>query len=87
MVDRPQPYEQNREPTWELVEMLDGLLVSGGLFNVIQMNNLVPSAYDKIELTYTGSDLTGVVYWSGLAVVATLTLTYAAGRLTKVEKT
>lgn len=45
--------------------------------------------YDYISCSYTGSDMTGVVYKSGGAsgtVVATLTLTYNSGNLTSVTK-
>ncbi len=44
-------------------------------------------AYDSIELSYTGSDLTGVVYKISGATVATLTLTYVAGILQTITKT
>ena len=46
-------------------------------------------AHDYIAMTYTGSDLTGVVYktgGSGGTTVATLTLTYTGGNLTSVAK-
>jgi len=52
------------------------------------VNSLVPKEYDTIELSYTGSDVTGVVYKVGTTTVATLTLTYggAGGELTKVVR-
>lgn len=46
-------------------------------------------AHDYISMTYTGDDLTGVVYkdgGSGGTTVATLTLTYSGGQLTSVTK-
>lgn len=46
--------------------------------------------HDYISLSYTGSDLTGVVYkkgGSGGSTVATLTLAYSGGNLTEVTKT
>ena len=46
-------------------------------------------AHDYIGMTYTGSDLTGVVYktgGSGGTTVATLTLTYTGGNLATVTK-
>lgn len=43
-------------------------------------------AYDYIDLTYTGDDLTGVVYKSGGTAVATLTLAYSGGKLVSVTK-
>lgn len=45
----------------------------------ITFDSLVPASYDYISLTYTGSNLTGVVYKTGGAggiVVSTLTLVY-----------
>jgi hypothetical protein len=43
------------------------------------LSGLIPHAYDYASLSYTGSNLTGVVYrtgGSGGTVVATLALTY-----------
>ena len=52
---------------------------------------LVPDAYDYISLSYTGSNLTGVVFktgGSGGTTVATLTLVYdGSDNLTSVTKT
>jgi hypothetical protein len=45
----------------------------------------IPS-HDGIEMTYTGDDLTGVVYKSGEDTVATLTLGYTDGKLTSVVR-
>lgn len=45
--------------------------------------------HDYISLSYTGSDLTGVVYktgGSGGTTVATLTLAYSDGKLASVTK-
>lgn len=45
--------------------------------------------HDYIALTYTGSDLTGVVYKTGGAggtTVTTLTLAYSGGNLASVTK-
>jgi hypothetical protein len=52
-------------------------------------NDFAPAAYDKIELGYTGTDLTSVVYKLAGATVATLTLVYVApgGNLTSVTRT
>jgi len=50
--------------------------VSGG---VIVLNNLIPSQYDSIALSYDGNmNLTGVVYKLVGVTVATLTLTYTS---------
>ena len=53
-------------------------------------SHLVTGQYDYIGLSYTGSDLTGVVYKNGGAsgtVVSTLTLGYTGSDLTSVTKT
>lgn len=54
------------------------------------LNSLVPSVYDYISLTYTGDNLTGVVFktgGSGGSTVSTLTLAYTGSRLDSVTKT
>jgi hypothetical protein len=51
---------------------------------------LTPAAYDYISLSYTGSNLTGVVFKSGGSggtTIATLTLAYSGSTLTSVTKT
>ncbi|MBU4373909.1 MAG: hypothetical protein KJ714_05605 [Euryarchaeota archaeon] len=57
----------------------------------IAFDSLVPARYDYISLTYTGSNLTGVVYKTGGAggtVVSTLTLAYDVNNnLQSVTKT
>ena len=54
-------------------------------------NSLVPDSYDFIEMSYTGSNLTQVVYkngGSGGTVVSTLTLAYdGSDNLVSVTKT
>jgi hypothetical protein len=55
----------------------------------IPLNRLIPESYDYIELGYTGSDLTTVIYKRGGAagtIVATLTLGYTGSDLTSVTK-
>ena len=42
--------------------------------------------HDKLELSYTGTDLTQVVYKLAGVVVTTLQLSYTGGRLTSVER-
>ena len=52
--------------------------------------SLTPSVYDYISLTYTGSDLTSVVFktgGSGGTTVSTLTLAYSGSNLISVTKT
>ena len=56
----------------------------------IQLTGLVPGQYDYIALSYTGSNLTGVVYktgGSGGTTVATLTLAYTGSVLDTITKT
>lgn len=58
--------------------------------DVVEVSNLVPESYDYIALSYTGSNLTGVVYktgGSGGTTVATLTLAYTGSVLDSVTKT
>ncbi len=50
-------------------------------------NGLVPEAYDEVTLSYTGADVTGVVYKLASATVATLTLGYSGSNLTSVTRT
>ena len=42
--------------------------------------------HTKIILSYSGSTLTGVVYYNGIPSVATLTLAYTGSNLTLVTK-
>lgn len=52
------------------------------------VSGLVPELYDAIDLSYTGSNLTGVVYKLSGTTVATLTLSYdGSDNLTGVVKT
>jgi hypothetical protein len=58
--------------------------------NDVVANSLAPSTYDFISLSYTGSNLTGVVFKSGGSggtVISTLTLAYSGSTLTSVTKT
>lgn len=62
--------------------------IAGQLTNPV--NTLVPAIFDHLTLSYTGNDLTGIVYRDGGAggtVVATLTLGYSDGRLVTVART
>lgn len=47
---------------------------------------LVNQPYDQIALSYTGTDLTGVVYKLAGVTVLTLTLGYSGGNLTSVVR-
>lgn len=51
------------------------------------VTGLVNQPYDQINLSYTGTDLTGVVYRLSGVIVATLTLGYTSGNLTSVVRT
>lgn len=60
--------------------------VRGG--NVYQeiVQGLVNQPFNEINLTYTGSDITTVVYKLSGTTVATLTLGYTGGNLTSVVR-
>lgn len=54
------------------------------------INALVPYEYDYISLSYTGDNITGVVYktgGSGGTTVATLTIAYSGTKITSVTRT
>lgn len=55
-----------------------------GVENLAQ---LVPEQYDELVLSYTGENITGVVYKNATVTVATLTLSYTSGKLTGVVRT
>ena len=58
---------------------------SGNVYQEI-VQGLVNQPYDQITLSYTGTDLTGVVYKLSGVTVATLTLGYTSGNLTSVVR-
>jgi hypothetical protein len=66
----------------------DGVEIKNDSGNPIPtVEGLSIPAHDKIELSYTGSNLTGVVYKDGLDIVATLALVYDGNdNLTSVTK-
>lgn len=76
MVDFPEPGEE-------------GALSTSGEVSII--SGLVPEAHDYIELSYTGTLLTGVIYKTngvGGTTVATLVLGYdGSDNLTSVTRT
>ena len=49
-------------------------------------SSLVTEEYNELDLGYTGSDLTSVVYKLDGNVVATLTLSYSGGNLVNVVR-
>lgn len=55
----------------------------------ITISGLIPYEYDYIALSYTGSNITGVVYKTGGAsgdTVATLTLAYTGSNITAITR-
>lgn len=50
------------------------------------ITSLIPNVYDSIELSYTGDDLTEVVYKAGGSTIATLNLSYLGGKLVEVQR-
>lgn len=55
-----------------------------------ELTGLVPEVYDYISLSYTGDNITGVVYkvgGSGGSTVATLTIAYSGANITSVTRT
>jgi hypothetical protein len=52
----------------------------------VSVEGLVTVPYDSVYLTYTGVDLTGVVYKLASTPVATLTLAYTSNILQSVVK-
>lgn len=64
--------------------------VSGNRLKVDILGQLVPKNYDYISLSYTGENLTGVVYKLGGesgTTVATLTLAYTGAVLDSITRT
>jgi len=58
--------------------------------DTVNISQLIPEIYDYISLSYTGDDLTGVIYKVGGSsgtTVATLALTYLSGVLQTVTRT
>jgi len=81
-------------PTQKKIDLPTGASTSAKQDDIITelqvLNSLIPSKYDYISLSYTGSDLTEVVFKIGGAngtVVSTLTLAYSGGNLVSVTKT
>lgn len=64
--------------------------VNSGTRPVITMADFNTSLHDHVTCTYTGSNLTGLVYRNGGAsgdIVATITLTYdGSNRVTSITK-
>jgi hypothetical protein len=55
------------------------ITTNNGALNVLNLTQLIPYVYDYISLSYTGNNLTTVVYKTGGAsgtTIATLALTY-----------
>lgn len=58
---------------------------SGGL-KVNVVTSLIPTVYDTIQLSYTGDNVTEVVYKNGGLTVATLNLTYSGDKVIQVDR-
>jgi hypothetical protein len=67
-----------RVRTWEVVK--SATTVHAHFF-------IQDTAWDQAVLTYTGADLTEVVYLASATTMATVTLAYGGGLLTSVVKT
>lgn len=66
---------------------VDGVEIKNDVGNPIPtVTGLKIPHHDEINLGYTGDDLTSVEYKLNDTTVATLTLTYSNGNLTKVER-
>lgn len=91
--------DDNRVPSLIGVSYIDDITpvvvgadpVSRSLLVLDQVaNSLVPSSFDYISISYTGSNLTGVVYKSGGSggtTISTLTLGYdGSNNLTSITK-
>jgi len=66
-----------------------GFIDEDNPLSITSRNSLVPEIYDYISLSYTGDNLTTVIYklgGSGGTIVATLTLGYSGSTLTSVTK-
>lgn len=68
----------------------DGIVINPATEETLQsIAGLEIPAHDYVSLSYTGSDLTGVIYKTGGSsgtVVATLTLAYSGSNLVSVTK-
>jgi|CXWL01.1.fsa_nt_gi diketogulonate reductase-like aldo/keto reductase len=53
---------------------------------ISNISGLVPESYDEIVLSYSGSDLSTVIYKKATVTIATLTLSYTLGNLTSVVR-
>lgn len=59
---------------------------AAGAIKFIDTSQLIPTAYDSIDLSYSGTSVTGVVYKLDGSTVATLALTYTGANLTNVTR-
>lgn len=55
--------------------------------NVVALGSVVPANWDSATLSYTGSNLTGVVFKNGATTIRTVTLGYTGSNLTSVTLT
>lgn len=61
-------------------------VVQSGAVYQETVSGIANQPHDEIQLTYTGSNLTGVVYKLGGVTVATLTLSYTGSQLDSVVR-
>lgn len=74
---------QDRDFGQVLKEVFDGTSSS---LRVLDSSNLIPNEYDTIQLSYSGGNLTEVVYKLNGLTVATLDLTYSGSNLIEVVR-
>ena len=79
-----------RDVATGLMKELDAEEVQTGIWALRTYPSSVPGLnippYDEIVLTYSGTDIATVVYKKSGATVATLTLTYTSGQLTRIQR-
>jgi hypothetical protein len=57
------------------------------VLRTIDITGVVPKDWDEIALTYTGSNLTGVVYKKATVTLVTLVLSYTGSQLDSITRT
>lgn len=79
-----------RDVATGLMKELDAEEVQSGIWALRTFPSSVPGLtippHDEIVLGYVGTDVTTVTYKRAGATVATLTLTYTGGQLTRIQR-
>lgn len=79
-----------RDAATGLMKELDAEEVQTNVWALRTFPSSVPGLnippYDEIVLGYVGTDVTTVTYKKSNVTVATLTLTYTGGQLTRIQK-